>query len=109
MNKDAATERSLTEYAKENIESIHRLSRSYNGSEEDHSRVLLLLAEKHVKEIEELYAAGDDHFSVEVGDLMILCLELLEECRKDPDTVMEECYGRYKRKLSALIKERGNG
>lgn len=108
MRKTDGTERSLTDYAKENIENIHRLSQRYNGREENHSKVLLRLAEEHVKEIEELYAERNEHFSVEVGDLMILCLELLLESRQDPDAVLAECYGRYKKKLGSLIAERKN-
>ncbi|MGB2601337.1 MAG: hypothetical protein WBD00_01405 [Candidatus Omnitrophota bacterium] len=101
-------ERSVTEYAKEKIQEVHALSQEYNGKDKPHTQVLLDLVKKHAIEIEELYENGDERFSVEVGDLLILCHELLLEHEKDPDEVMSLCYDRYKNKLAELI-EKGQG
>jgi hypothetical protein len=98
-------QKSLTEYAREQIKEVHRLSALYNGNAEDHTKVLLELVREHAEEIAELYDNKDDHFSVETGDLLILCYELLLEQGKDPDRIMELCYGRYKRKLGELLAE----
>ncbi|MFH1878925.1 MAG: hypothetical protein ABH883_08970 [Candidatus Omnitrophota bacterium] len=97
---------SITEYAKNNIKEIHGLSARYNGYGRDHTEVLLGLVGKHACEINGLYRNGDDHFSVEVGDLLVLCYELLLEQKKDPDEIMEICYSRYKRKITELMNAR---
>jgi hypothetical protein len=97
-------QKSLTEYAREQIKEVHGLSALYNDEGKDHAKVLLELVGEHAEEISELYDNKDDHFSVEVGDLLILCHELLLEQGKDPDRIMELCYGRYKRKLGELIE-----
>ena len=99
-------ERSITEHAWEKIKEVHALSAEYNGRGRPHTEVLLELVKEHADEIEELYKAGDDHFAVEVGDLLMLCHELLLEAGKDADQIMEKCYGRYKNKLKELIKDR---
>ena len=99
--------RSLTVYAEKNIKEIHGLSRRYNGKKKAHAKALLELVKKHVKEIEGLYGAGDPHFAVEVGDLLVLCHELLVEKKKDPNEIMDLCYGRYKNKLNGLIDKHG--
>ncbi|NQT33207.1 MAG: hypothetical protein HQ594_06020 [Candidatus Omnitrophica bacterium] len=96
-------EKSFTEYLEKNISEIHELSARYNGKDRKHAEVLLELVKKHVKELEELYREKDEHFSVEAGDLMVLCLEMIREQGKDPDKVMNLCYGRYKNKLAKLI------
>ncbi len=98
--------RSLTEYAKQQIKEIHSLSATYNGEGKGHADVLLELVREHAEEITELYDNKDDHSSVETGDLLILCHELLVEQGKDPDQVMELCYGRYRRKLEGLLRSR---
>lgn len=95
---------SLTEYAKKNLKEVHALSKEYNAKAQDHTMKLLNLVDKHAKEIRELRERGDDHYSVEVGDLLILCHELLIEAEKDNDSIMEACYSRYKKKLKELIK-----
>lgn len=109
MSKGPETGRSLTDHARENIRDIHGLSFEYNGSGKDHSEALLDLAKKHIREIEELYENGDSHFTVEVGDLIILCMEMIIEQGRDPDDILDLCYGRYKGKLNSLIAERGKG
>jgi hypothetical protein len=95
--------KSLTAHAKKNIREIHALSARYNGKGGKHAEKLLGLVRKHAKEITELYREKDAHFPVEVGDLLILCHELLVEAKTDPDKIMEKCYNRYRKKLSHLI------
>jgi hypothetical protein len=95
--------KSLTQHAKKEIKEIHALSRQYNAKDKTHSEVLIKLIRKHAKEIEQLFKKRDRHFSVEVGDLVVLCHELLLEHRKNPDEIMELCYARYKKKLTGLL------
>ena len=96
-------EKSITDYGNKNIRAVHSLSGQYNGAEGGHTRVLLDLVRKHACEIEELYAKGDGHFTVEVGDLLILAMELILESGEDIDAIMDLCYGRYRKKLTELI------
>lgn len=99
--------RSLTNYAKESIKEIHALSSRHNGAGCDHSNILLKLLGKHAGEIKELHGRGNEHFIVETGDLLVLCLEFLAEYGKDPDDILEICYTRYRDKLTDLIKSSG--
>ena len=96
--------KSLTRHAKKQISKIHSLSRRYNASGKPHTKALIKLVEKHAGEINKLYKDEKEHFSVEVGDLLILCHELLLEKNEDADDIMELCYDRYKKKLTGLIK-----
>ena len=98
--------RSLTEFAASEIKAIHGLSAKYNGMKgKDHTKALLELVKKHIGELEETFDAGDPHFVTEAGDLAVLCFEIMAEYKRSADDVMEECYGRYRKKLSSLIKE----
>lgn len=97
--------KSLTKHAKGNIREIHALSLRYNGKKRDHSRKLLAMVKEHAKEISGLYRKKDPHFSTEVGDLLVLCHELLLEKGKDPDKILETCYKRFKDKLAWLLCE----
>ena len=97
--------KSLTQHAKKNLREVHALSRRYNGKAGEHARKLQALVKKHAREIEELYGRRDPHYAVEVGDLLVLCHELLIEDRKNPDAVLERCYRRYKKKLKGLLDE----
>ena len=97
--------KSFTTYSKQKIREIHALSAKYNGKHADHSVKLLELAEKHAKEIKDLYTSKDKHFTTEVGDLVILCLELLIEHQKEPDKIMQVCYSRYEKKLNELLNQ----
>ena len=99
--------RSVTNYAKKKIKGIHCLSKKVNGTgRKRHAAVLLDLIDKHAVEIRELYEKKDGHFLVETGDLLVLCLEMLEEFKRSPDVVMEKCYGRYERKLFSLLEQK---
>jgi len=97
--------KSLTEYARKKLGEIHALSARYNGKGGAHADKLLGLMRKHVEEIEQLHAAGDPHYAVETGDLLVLCHEILLEGREDADLVMEKCYRRYEEKLRELLSE----
>ena len=99
-------ERSFTEYAKRKIKNIHYLSNEYNGMNSRHTEVLLELVEKHSIEIKELFGEKNEHFLIEVGDLLILCMEILLEQEKDLDEILNECYRRYETKLKGLILNR---
>lgn len=101
---------SFTAYAREKLREIHGLSSEYNSRTDDHAAVLLDFVGKHADELKRLYEAKDPHFDVETGDLIVLCCELLLERGKDPDRIMDRCYGRFSGKLKELIvsrKERG--
>ncbi|MBD3379564.1 MAG: hypothetical protein GF408_03775 [Candidatus Omnitrophica bacterium] len=98
---------SLTDYAKDRLREIHSLSAEYNGNGGNHTDKLLDLVDKHAEEIRELYSSGDGHFAVEVGDLLILCYELLLEEKKSSDGIMDICYDRYIGKLRQLIDDKG--
>lgn len=106
--KKRVAHRSLTEYARKNIREIHKLSVKYNGRKKSHAAKLLKMAKEHAEEISALYRKKDPHFTVEVGDLLVLCQELLLEQKKDPDKVLDICYGRFKKKLSDLVLKRNN-
>ena len=99
------TKRSITRYAKENIREIHKLSAKYNGKKRAHAIKLLEMVREHAEELSALYRKKDPHFTVEVGDLVVLCHELLLEQRKDPDKVLDKCYTRFKKKLSGLMEK----
>lgn len=90
----------------ERINKIHRLSQRFNDMVgKPHQQRLLELMRKHVEEIEQLAQQQDQHYVIETGDLLILCFELLLEGGADIDDVMEQCFGRYERKLTELIRE----
>jgi hypothetical protein len=58
-----------------------------------------------VDEIALLHKRRDAHYLIETGDLLILCLEILLENKKDVDKMIELCFGRYERKLNHLMAE----
>lgn len=97
--------RVLTKSALDEIIKIHQLSRRCNGlRQKEHLAKLLKLMRSHAKEITELYRKGDPHYLTEVGDLMILCFELLLENKKSIDATARSCFGRYEKKLTHLLK-----
>lgn len=92
--------------ALDRIKGIHQMSQKFNATVgKPHQERLLELMRKHVDEIEELAAAKDPHHLIEIGDLLILCFELLLEGKADIDEVILECFGRYERKLKGLIEQ----
>lgn len=99
-------QKTFTDISQKNIKNIHALSAEFNNlRQEVHTQVLLDLMAEHIEEIRELHGSKNDHYLVETGDLLILCLELLAEAKADPDFIMDKCYKRYNKKLYGLIKE----
>ena len=97
--------RSLTDYAIDQIEQIHRKSQCCNsGNNKEHAAVLLELMQKHADEIKQLKEEKNDHYITETGDLLILCMELIKEANASVDEVFEKCYKRYHDKLDSLIE-----
>jgi len=94
----------LTRKSLSRLKAIHALSRKYNGpAKQKHLSTLLSLAEKHIDEILLLRKHHNPHYLVEVGDLLVLCFEILLENDQDADDLMTECFGRYEQKLNQLI------
>ncbi|HNQ35617.1 MAG TPA: hypothetical protein PKN80_06085 [bacterium] len=92
--------RSLTTAARRRVEGIHRLSRRRARREgRKHLACLLEMLSEHAVEIRDLQGRGDRHYLVETGDLALLCLEIMLEGRRDPEAILEECFGRFERKL----------
>ncbi|MCK5215495.1 MAG: hypothetical protein KAR05_09090 [Candidatus Omnitrophica bacterium] len=88
------------------IKTIHQMSEEFNARQSySHQKRLLELMESHVEEIKELVEAKNDHFLVETGDLLILCLEMLFEHGQSIDEMMLLCFKRYEKKLSGLLRE----
>ncbi len=80
------------------------LSQKINSPKgKNHRKKLLHLAEKHVKEIKYLYGKNNCHADLETGDLLILCLELIIESKKNPDEIIGKCLERYEKKLTNLF------
>jgi len=99
-------EKSVTNFSREKINEIHSLSQNLNLlRKKKHMRVLLELMQSHAKEISELYQEKDNHYIIEIGDLLILCFEMLKESDQDYDQIMNKCYARYINKISKLIQE----
>ncbi|MEI7998729.1 MAG: hypothetical protein WCH62_04410 [Candidatus Omnitrophota bacterium] len=97
--------KSLTSYADIEIKAIHAKSRRLNRFlKNDHSYVLLDMIEKHIEEIKDRYSKADKHYLIETGDLIVLCLELINEAKQSSDEVLSKCYPRFHKKLDYLIK-----
>ncbi|MCP4650818.1 MAG: hypothetical protein GY853_12180 [PVC group bacterium] len=96
----------LSDFAKEQIRTIHAKSQELNQSRgKDHNQVLFKLVHEHAEEIQQLHAESNPHYIIETGDLLILCLELIKEAGANSDEVMAECYKRYHKKLDFLLKK----
>ena len=94
----------ISKKALKRLKGVHRLSRKLNGpSKRKHLQKLLTLAEKHIDEILFLYKKKDPHYLTEIGDLLILCFEILIENKKDVHETMELCFSRYEQKLKKLL------
>lgn len=88
------------------IESIHKLSRLYNKKlKNNHKKRLLGLMREHIDEITKLSNRNNKHYLTEIGDLIILCFELLLENNVSINKVLLKCFKRYETKLPKLIKE----
>ncbi|HAZ10794.1 MAG TPA: hypothetical protein DCY56_06795 [Candidatus Omnitrophica bacterium] len=100
------TKKTLTNFAKMEINTIHGYSTCYNKLlNKNHSLALLELMAEHVDEIRQRHSKGDKHYLIETGDLLILCFELIKESKSCPDVILFRCYGRYHKKLPELIKK----
>jgi len=98
--------KSITQFSQKELQVIFRYSKRLNQfSGKKHAQELLGMMAGHVQEIRELYQARDAHYLTETGDLLILCFELLKEAKASPDSVLNNCYQRYRKKLPRLIKE----
>src|SRR3989338_3459777 len=89
-----------SEFKKKLIE-ISKLSDKIN--KQDKNKILHLIKE-HIKEIEELYKKGNEHWTIETADLIILCYELLILENEDIDEVFNKCLPRYDIKLKRLAE-----
>lgn len=89
---------------KKRIERIITNSKEVGNSEKD----IIDMIYHHAEEIKELYEKNDKHFSVETGDLIILALELLIKQGYDAESIIENCYDRFDKKLKELIEKKGN-
>jgi len=99
--------RVINEDALKRINEIHRLSSQVNANDgQEHKQKLLSLMKSHMVEIEQLSDHADEHFLVETGDLIILCLEMLLEHRQSIDAMLTKCFLRYENKLNSLMKEK---
>lgn len=95
----------LKKKALERIKKVHQLSRVYNGpSKKKHLKKLLSLVREHAREITLLHKKKDQHYLVETGDLLILCLEILLEAGASIDAMTLRCCKRYEKKLTFLLK-----
>jgi len=94
----------FTDDAQDRVKKIHQLSCRLNGGQgKIHEDKLLSLMRKHMEEVEDLRTAGDSHYLIETGDLLILCLEILLENGKSIDEVTYQCLGRYEKKIRELL------
>lgn len=94
--------RVLTAASRRRLEDIHRLSHRRDRRERrPHREHLLEMLSGHAVEIRDLQRRGDRHYLVETGDLAVLCLEIMLEARRDPEALLEECFGRFEKKLAA--------
>jgi len=99
--------KAITVATHKRLKAIHKLSRKYNGQKkQQHEKKLLFLMREHIDEIDLLYKDNDPHCLVEIGDLIILCFEMLLENKHSIDDIVTDCFKRYERKLTSLIKEK---
>ncbi len=87
------------------VAAIHKLSQEHNKNlGNDHTLRLIELAQEHTEEIRQLFQDKNDHYLIETGDLVILCLEVLLENNKSIDEVLTRCFQRYEKKLPELLR-----
>jgi len=96
----------LRQTALDRLRNIQRLSREVNGlAGTPHDQRLLDMMRHHAEEIQELFKTKDAHYLTEVGDLWVLCCEILLEAGAPVDATLERCLGRFEKKLTELIRE----
>ena len=79
------------------LNEITNLSKKVN---ENYKEKFFQMIKEHSIEIEELYKNNDSHWTVETGDLIVLCFELLISENIDIDNNFERCLPRFYNKLS---------
>lgn len=92
-------DKSLTDHAKGRLKKILLNSIKAGNKKEDILRMIL----HHADEIKELSEKGDSHAAIETGDMIILCLELLEMSGESPDEILECCFARFDCKLQEIL------
>jgi len=83
------------------LRDITALSRKINKN--DNQKMLEMMKE-HIVEIEERYHNGDEHWTIETADLIVLCYELLLLNNKDIEDVFNRCLPRFDVKLKRLAE-----
>ncbi len=91
----------LTEESKIKLKEILDLNNKLNTDSEK----IIEMIRHHAEEIKELYKNKNKHFSIETGDMIVLCLELLIKEGHSADDIMEKCFGRFDNKLKGLLKD----
>ena len=86
---------------KEKLREITELSNKIN--KKNYHKILEMMKE-HVEEIEELYNKNNEHWTIEIADLIVLCYELLLLNNKDIDDVFNRCLPRFDIKLRRLAE-----
>lgn len=86
---------------RDKLKEITDLSNKINKN--DKKKILEMMKE-HIVEIEERYHNQDDHWTIEVGDLIVLCYELLLIENNDIEDVFNRCLPRFDVKLKRLAE-----
>ena len=87
-----------TEFIDKIIE-ITELSDKINKS---NNHKILEMIKEHIVEIEKRYNDKDDHWAIEIADLIVLCYELLLLENMEIDEVFNRCLPRFDVKLKKL-------
>ncbi len=86
---------------KNKLMEISKLSDKIN--KQDNNKIIYIIKE-HIKEIEELYKKNNEHWTIEIADLIMLGYILLILENKDIDGVFNKCIPRYDIKLKRLAE-----
>jgi hypothetical protein len=73
----------------------------------DEKEKILNMTKHHTIEIDQQYHEKDDHWAVETGDLIILCMELLMLENKNINEILTKCLPRFQFKLLQLEQAGG--
>ena len=84
------------------LQKITTLSEKVN---KNNQQKILEMIKEHSEEIDDLYKSKDEHWAVEIADLIILCFEMLVTKNKDIDFIFEKSIPRFHRKLKMLEKQ----
>jgi hypothetical protein len=89
----------LKDEFEQELKKITQLSSQVN---ENHEQKILSMMKDHVDEIIDLYQDGNDHYHIEIADLIVLCFELLLLEKNDIDEIFAKCLPRFYKKLNKL-------